>query len=87
MRVALGNSAKKFMNSMTTVDDMKNCIVNMAVDIKLNEIDVTIPPLSHTSAPPASNAHDFDNSYSNSYKVRNIVGLLEIFCRLLAASK
>ena len=67
MRVALGNSAKKFMNSMTTVDDMKNCIVNMAVDIKLNEIDVTIPPLAHTSAPPASNAHD---SYSSYYKVR-----------------
>ena len=52
MRVALGNSAKRFMDSMSTVDDMKNYIVNMAVDIKLNEIDVTIPP-----PPPANLAN------------------------------
>ena len=43
MRKALGDSAKRFMESMSTVDDMKNYIVNMAVDIKMKECDVMIP--------------------------------------------
>lgn len=43
MRKALGDSAKRFMESMSTVDEMKNYIVNMAVDIKMKENDVMIP--------------------------------------------
>ena len=56
MRVALGNSAKRFMESMTSVDEMKKYIVNMAVDIKLNEIDVTHVPHDVTHLPQSSNA-------------------------------